>query len=445
MKFLAPKEQAFLYTASLNHSGFYSLNKDVEEIWKKLVNRGYNSLLPGLLAGIIQKISWREAGTRIQGRSGSLEEQIFFQNPIWDSFLQVFQGLGSFEENHKAWVDALYFLLDYFDLGSSNIFSWGALSKFPEASVEGLTLSEQSQLTEYLRITDMELKKIGLKVMMFGLTEEFRIHYPRIFEDAAVEDLHRFWESSYRRYQTLLGPVPVLEEDTDNLVDYAEPEMQMTGGYCDVEIRGEGNWTALLASELSFEDPEMEVDYFDIKYMEGQLIFFKKDEGADRIIRRRIVLALDAEAFRVNTRALARALAWIQLLASICLSLYMKDRVQLILLLKTGIQDLDRRIRQLMQLRLNRQNPDNDQDIRFEFPVEDDGLLWQTTLITNNAEVELPVWADDAHIKKQYYPNIDEDLGLLLKTNSIQEKRLLRVTRDLLSLLQENVYDKVSN
>ena len=423
----------------MHYSGYMKLSPVAVELWKTLVQRGYSTLLPGFLCRLIERVSWQKSGADIPGRMPSVAEQRFFNLPVWDSVSPMFQRMGEIAAYKNLWADRLYLVLDFFDIGRAGNFHWGDIDSLgQQLAILPDDYQTNPEYLGYLSDFDQSLREYLYHCPDFGLTEELRLQYPEVLSSATVEQLHRHWDALYSRYYYMTGVISPLEEDAEDLEMFAEPEMQMSGGYCDLEMRGEGNWSALLASELAYQDETMELDYFDIKYLESQLMFLKKDEGADRVIRRRLVLNVDAEPFAVNLRALARCMAWVQLLISVAARLYEKDRVQLIVLLHTGDKNLTKNILQLFMLRIQRQNLDAVAEIRFSMPPEDDGLNWQSIYLSNCASDQ------PAEGSCRILPDLEEQLGLLLKTDSIHERRLLRAVRNQIEFLKGRSHAKVS-
>lgn len=447
MRFLDASQQRAAYRADLEYEGYARLGVPVYRLWHRLVARGFGALSPGFLAAVVERLQARESAVRLPGRSGSTERIRFLYLPVWTRILTSQRGGGSLTENPRGFRDQVAYLLEFFDLGRSDRFHWGLVPESEADLLEGdLDNAETKQLQSLLGTYREEqrgmLRERTRRAWDFGMSQELQIQHPELLSSVFLEEVHRQWDHSYTTAMQALGAIQPLTDTSDQLEHFADPHLQMTGGYCDLEVRGEGSWSALLASELAYQDESAAIDYFDVKYLESQLLYFKKEEGIDRVVRRRIRFIVDARRFTSNVRVLARFLAWLELSIYLVTHLFEKDRLQIIVHIDTGREELTQPLNQLLLLRTRRQNPGSDGELRFSEPDIYDGLRWQEISIGPD-DVEQPLSGGFGH-RAMVLADPVKTLGLSLKTHRLYESRLLVHMKELKQFLEGNTHAKVS-
>jgi hypothetical protein len=193
---------------------------------------------------------------------------------------------------------------------------------------------------------------------------------------------------------------------------------------------------------LAYQEDDESIDYFDVKYLESQLLFLKKEEGVDRVVRRRVRFSVDARRFVANIRVLARLLAWLELSIYLVTHLFEKDRLQIIVRIQTEREGLTPALNQLLLLRVRRQNPGSDGELRFSEPDTFDGLRWQNIDIVP----EQPAGSRSTAVGNRMMVMQDpvQTLGLALKTERLHEKRLLIYMKTLKQFLEGKTHAEVS-
>lgn len=121
-------------------------------------------------------------------------------------------------------------------------------------------------------------------------TEEIRIGCRQILE---VE--RRLGEVDTRSIQ-------VNQEDSDSETAFVDETYYPTGGV--TELTNRGSFENLVLSELIYmsDDPTQQTDLFDIRYIEGELLYYLRDSGQLRRKRRTVHLIIDlGQLFQFKT------------------------------------------------------------------------------------------------------------------------------------------------
>lgn len=119
-------------------------------------------------------------------------------------------------------------------------------------------------------------------------TEEIRIGCRQILE---VE--RRLGEIDTRQ-------VDLSQEDSDAETAFVDETYYPTGGLTELTTRG--SFENLVLSELIYIESKEEIDLFDVRFVEGELLFYKRDSGQLRRKRRTVHLIIDlGDIFQLKT------------------------------------------------------------------------------------------------------------------------------------------------
>jgi hypothetical protein len=119
-------------------------------------------------------------------------------------------------------------------------------------------------------------------------TEEIRIGCRQILE---VE--RRLGEIDTRR-------VNLTEEDSDAETAFVDETYYPTGGL--TELTNRGSFENLVLSELTYIEDDDDIDLVDVRFVEGELLFYKRDSGQLRRKRRTVHLIIDlGDIFQLKT------------------------------------------------------------------------------------------------------------------------------------------------
>jgi len=422
--FLDSLQQKQVYVASLQECGYIRLEDTVLAIWRKLVERGLHTLLPGDLGRILQRLRYQPSGIHMPGAAFYSRLRKFLGHPIWLELTKLTGGMEFSQANIIPWTDALYYICDYTGLGVGELFHWGGLEEFRAMDDCFQFDFPEDRLTAdilYQNRNTLQQTERGLKP--FSYAERVRFHHPELISDSYIHALHSFWNERHLDLRARLGSVPPLEEKSSNDLMYAEPEYQTFGGYNDIEMKGEGNWSALLSSELVYMEGTKDPDYFDVRYLESQLMYYKQDEGLNRKLRRRIVCDL-SDVDLVLPSHTGRYMAWAEYLLLIIHDLFSKDRLKIELHLSDVDEQHSSRIRQLLYLRLKNLRPDYYWDISFTPLVTKDEEPWL------ESSVICGIKSDDS-MRIYGLENPESRMGLKQKSPDYQLKRALMYLADI--------------
>ncbi|GAB4271568.1 MAG: hypothetical protein Kow0029_09400 [Candidatus Rifleibacteriota bacterium] len=168
-----------------------------------------------------------------------------------------------------------------------------------------------------------ELQGIEFK---FDSDDIFEIGHPTLFERPADRFFYRRMVSSMHGLSTWTKSVFTLREESSWVVArYGEPQVLPLGGYD--ELTNKGTMSSIMPSELAYIDESMEFDLFDYKFIENQLMYFKRDSGAVFRIRRDIRVKLELSAFFEHERHLGLLFAWCFNFAEKLIETFVKDMV----------------------------------------------------------------------------------------------------------------------
>ncbi|MCB9642603.1 MAG: hypothetical protein H6728_05960 [Myxococcales bacterium] len=90
-----------------------------------------------------------------------------------------------------------------------------------------------------------------------------------------------------------LRSLPVQDESADSETAFVDETYYPTGGISEITTRGA--FENLVLSELIYIESKEEIDLFDVRFVEGELLFYTRDAGQLRRKRRTIHLILDLD------------------------------------------------------------------------------------------------------------------------------------------------------
>jgi len=117
----------------------------------------------------------------------------------------------------------------------------------------------------------------------------------------------------------------IKEESSWVVARYGEPQVLPLGGYD--ELTNKGTLSSIVTSELAYIDESMAFDLFDYKFVENQLMYFKRDSGAVFRIRRDVRVKIALSEFFEHERHLGLLFAWCFNFAEKLIDTFVKDMV----------------------------------------------------------------------------------------------------------------------
>lgn len=330
MDFLNPSQVRSWYETSINVSGFSRLNPLVLRIWKKAVMRGRQALPPGFTARMFENLTRRPAGERKRGRTFDREDAILDAICRKSGFedlegLFILRGNTLSSEFTESVMLQLLDVLPGFILNSIRFSSQDLESAFapdtpadPRLPVSGLLLQIYGELENMFADSPFRLSNGSI----------FEITHPDLFSSPADRTFYRYMTETMEGISRWSKGTFTLREDAASLVESCgEPQVLMLGGYDSLSNKGE--FSSLLTSELAYIDEAMEVDLFDYKYLEKQLMFFKREEGAVFRIKRNVTVIFELTPFVEHERHLGMCFGFSLALAEKILEAFFKDRVNI--------------------------------------------------------------------------------------------------------------------
>jgi hypothetical protein len=162
--------------------------------------------------------------------------------------------------------------------------------------------------------------------LSFDTDDIFEIGHPNLFERAADRFFYRRMTGAMRGLATWTRSVFSIKEESSWIVaKYGEPQVLPLGGYD--ELTNKGNLSSIVPSELAYIDETMDFDLFDYKYIENQLMYFKRESGAVFRIRRDIRVKINLSEFFEHERHLGLLFAWCFNFAEKLIDTFVKDMV----------------------------------------------------------------------------------------------------------------------
>lgn len=408
MILLRPDQIAYWYKYSLNRSGYDELYAFARDFWKDMVRRGNRAIPPGFLARLLESYMSEPVGIKKAGMTQPhvLEER--YLKMIHDApGAERLDGVFIISGADRDPVLAQPIITQIIDRLPA--FRHPALL-FVDAELEKAFAVEQTHsagfnVEEALnQIYQQAIHEFGETGFKFDADDIFEIGHPGLFERSADRFFYRRMVSAMRGLATWTRSVFTIKEESNWIVArYGEPQVLPLGGYD--ELTNKGTLSSLVTSELAYIDESMTFDLFDYKFIENQLMYFKRDSGAVFRIRRDVRIKITLTEFFEHERHLGLLFAWCFNFAEKMIDTFVKDMVNVFIdldgFLPSSLDDacsffghflnekgLSERIcltagksctSTTMQLRENAQTwlfaPDSDADsifIRLNFPQSDE-------------------------------------------------------------------------
>ena len=174
------------------------------------------------------------------------------------------------------------------------------LRGFPAPSLAGIAQAHERFVAA---VDDPEFFSRRLSTMLSGIAEQvewgailqtedvFELqHHDILSEPAQRIGCRQIIEVSRRLGEIDPRQVAVAEDGAAETAFVDESEYP-TGGLAGLTNRG--SMENLVLSELVYIDPDMEIDLFDLRYLEGELLYYLRDDGILRRKRRTVSLFVD--------------------------------------------------------------------------------------------------------------------------------------------------------
>ncbi len=330
MQLLKPDQIAYWYKYSLQRSGFSEIRVFVREFWKELAKEGNTAFPPGFLALLIEELMSIPAGNKIDG-AAPLESEVQLIEGLRNSHgfdrLEGIFILNGADKDLELGKSILRQLIDRLPQFRSSwlVFSGPDMERsFSSASQNsGFDCEKTLDLLYKDFYQQLEIKEFGL-----SSSDIFEISHPSLFEKPTDRIFYRKMTTAMNGISLWTQSVFTLKEESNWVVArYGEPQVLPIGGYD--AISNKGNLSSIIPSELAYIDETMEFDLFDYKYLESQLMYFKRDSGAVFRIRRNVHVKVDLTEFFEHERHLGLLFAWVQNLSEKIVETFVKDLVNI--------------------------------------------------------------------------------------------------------------------
>lgn len=330
MALLTPAQIQAWWQTSLAVSGFRQLDDLPRRVWRDAVLHGKNALPPGFFALLWERLTRRNAGTRTDRAGLAAEDELLTalgHVPGFEHLEGLFILHGA-QPNEEFVTGVLAQVLDRLpgfhhpqvQMAARDLDAVLDQPPAPDPSFPAARL---------LSVTCLDaLARLQAAPLALTAADLFEIGHPHLFRLPADRTFYR------RMMAGILGIAPwatgtfTLKEESSTVVaQFGEPQILPLGGYDSLATKGD--ISSLVPSELGYIDEEMEVDLFDYKFSENQLLYFKREEGAVFRIRRDVTVALELTPFFEHERHLGLLFAWCFVLAERLMETFVKDAVRL--------------------------------------------------------------------------------------------------------------------
>lgn len=323
MRFLSPAELKSWYQTGLEAFGYRSLEPAVTDLYLQLLEQGQMALPAGLLARWLEKLLQQVSGEQLPlpPSAADLLEQLMQGDGL--AYLRGQYGLRPPAGPELQQLVSLVFgqlplrhpQLHFAPRELQDLDTVAADPDFPAQA----HLQEVLQgLIEHLQTRPLQLDPADL----------FEIRHAALFARPGARSLYRRLRSCCEAMAAWCDTHLQLEQEGPDVVRrYGQPEVLPLGGYDELTTRGD--LAALLPSELALIDTGEAVDYFDYKYLHGELLYFQREEGQVFRIRRRLHLVLPLGAGMELERHLVPFLAFVLVLTQALREVFAKDILHL--------------------------------------------------------------------------------------------------------------------
>lgn len=144
------------------------------------------------------------------------------------------------------------------------------------------------QLLRFLQNTSQKVRWSDLlhEEDLFELT-----HFEKLKTEALRIGCRQLIEIERRLGEIDLRELPIQDESADSDTAFVDETYYPTGGISEITTRGA--FENLVLSELIYMESKEEIDLFDLRFVEGELLFYTRDAGQLRRKRRTVHLILD--------------------------------------------------------------------------------------------------------------------------------------------------------
>lgn len=328
MQLLKPDQIAAWYKYSIESSGYTKLADFVIDIWKELVSTGNFAFPPGFLARLVDLMMAEPAGIKDDNQSAlSIENDIIkalTSSPGFDKLegLFIISGADRDTKKGKEIIIQLIERLPAFQCHTISMTPSDVEKSFSAPAI-GRGLEAPRLLHEAYQSFLNQLKESNFKLTSIDI---FEIGHPDLFKKTSDRIFYRRMMRATRGIRKWTQSVFTIKEESNWIIaKYGEPQVLPLGGYD--ALSNKGSISSLVPSELAYMDSEMEFDLFDYKFLENQLMYFKRDSGAIFRIRRDIKIHVKLTEFFEHERHLGLLFAWCLNLAEKIIETFVKDLV----------------------------------------------------------------------------------------------------------------------
>ncbi|MFZ2958269.1 MAG: hypothetical protein WA705_15375 [Candidatus Ozemobacteraceae bacterium] len=329
MSFLSPAHIKSWYVESLRYSGFNELYAFPRDYWKNAVIHGRRGLPPGFLAALYERLTRRDAGSRGEVSISALEQELFSRICQGDGFDRL-EGMFILAGSRDDPTFAEGVLDNLLDRLPDFIHPMLQMAPRDLATAFGDEISVDPLFSALPLIEHLYQEAIDtLTKKPFCLTpvDVFEIGHPALFRKPSDRIFYRRLMRTLNGISLHTSAVFTLHEEAAMVVArFGEPQVLPLGGYD--SLTNQGDIASLVPSELGYIDETMPVDLFDVKFMERQLLYFKREEGSVFRIRRDVRLCVELTPFMEHERHLALLFGWCLVLSEKLLEVFTKDIVR---------------------------------------------------------------------------------------------------------------------
>lgn len=332
MKFLSVEELKEIYNTSLEFSCYQSLNNFIIDLWSKFVLSGYSDLPIGFLARLTEKMTHILYGTDNTDNSerNSYELQLIDIISRSKGFKQI-EGEFIISGN-KLNPDKLFLALEKV-LEKIPVFSMQNLKFTAKDLEQSLSLNNENNNTDYFleleTIMKTAIEEIGQYHDLIDEEDLFEIKNPELFlADQRARKLYRIMNKAIKDINFyLIGEINLKPENDYVIGKFGEEQVLPVGGYDSLINRGD--ISSLLPSELAYIDNTQKIDYFDYKYMQKELLYYKREEGSIFRMRRSILFDIEVDYSAEHERNLAVLFAFCLSTVEKLINVFTKDIIEI--------------------------------------------------------------------------------------------------------------------
>ncbi|MDJ0851943.1 MAG: hypothetical protein QNK04_26525 [Myxococcota bacterium] len=332
MRLLGRAEIERFYRASLACSGYRSLDERARRVWMQAVAAGLAALPPGFVASLLERLAHRPMGERC-GSPDPLEERLLTRIADCEPFRNlegefVLRARTFPEEQAVAVVERIGARLGRFyhpDVFMAAEDLLGLAPDLEPASPKSPGSAEDELLQSLYGDALSRLHESGASL---DETDLFEIRHPSLFDRPGSRQLHRRLDRAHRSIRQWTRGDLTLPSESDSVVSrYGEPEALPMGGFDSFTRRG--SLSALVPSELALAEAGEQIDLFDVRFLENELLYFQREEGLVFRIRRHIALVLELTPGMEQLRYQAWLLGFCAVFAERIHRVFQKDALRL--------------------------------------------------------------------------------------------------------------------